>query len=283
MKIIDHQLYRDDGAPYPFKPSPNTGSKLQTPYYVVIHYTAGPNANHAVNWLTNPASGASAHLVIGRDGAIAQLVRFDTIAWHAGTSSWDGLSGLNKYSIGIELDNAGPLSRVGDQWAAWFCNTYSNDQVIEAVHKNRTALQGWQMYTPEQLFTALKVCMLLVEHYQLRDILGHDDIAPQRKTDPGPAFPMESFRSRLFGRASQDDDAPVIYQTTSLLNIRSGPGAEYPQIQGSPLPKGARLTAHQVQGNWRFVEVLDNVNGMVDLEGWVQSRYIMPEENIAAE
>lgn len=275
MKIVDHQLCQDDGTPYPYQPSPNVGGQLSELYYLVMHYTAGPSAEQAVNWLTNPAARASAHLVIGRDGGITQLVKFDTVAWHAGRSSWNGLSGLNKYSIGIELDNAGPVTRSGNQWKAWFSGgVYEDNEVIEAIHKNRSTMQGWQLYTPDQLYAALEVSAVLTQHYQLRDILGHDDIAPRRKTDPGPAFPMDAFRSRLFGRDDEAENEKSAYETTITLNIRSGPGTQHGLVEGGPLPRGTRVMVEEVEGNWCFVEVLDDVDGMMDLEGWVSAKYI---------
>ena len=93
--------------------SPNTkgediSAKLDT---VIIHYTAGTSAKGSAAWLCNPQAGASAHLVIGREGEIYQLIPFTTKAWHAGVSQYQGRKGFNNYSIGIELDNAGPLKR----------------------------------------------------------------------------------------------------------------------------------------------------------------------------
>lgn len=272
MKIENHLLYKDDNTPYPYRSSPNKGGTLE-PRYLVMHYTAGPNAAHAINWLVNPQAQASAHLVIARDGSITQLVPFNIKAWHAGQSQWQGLRGLNNYSIGIELDNAGPLTRKGDVWYAWFGDTYPNEQVVEATHKNETSPRGWQLYTPEQLFSALEVSSLLVQYYKLEDIVGHDDIAPGRKSDPGPAFPMDTFRSRVFGRGDSEEDNAV-FQTTSELNIRVGPGSNYDALPASPLPKGTRMTILEKNGLWRKVDVLDTVKGFMDIEGWVHSRYI---------
>lgn len=279
MKIINHQLCQDDGTPYPFRESPNKGGTMQ-PKYLVMHYTAGPNAEQAIKWLINPTAQASAHLVIGRDGGITQLVPFNIVAWHAGKSEWQGIVGLNSHSIGIELDNTGPLSRSGNDWVAWFGTRYPSEQVIEAAHKFAPGeIRGWQLYTPDQLFAAIEVSNLLVRHYQLKDVLGHEDIAPGRKSDPGPAFPMENFRSRLFGRPDEPDieqqpEQPKVYRTTSKLNVRSGPGSQYPSLEGSPLPRGAKLAKLAEQDGWFKVDVLDIVNGVMDLQGWVHGRYI---------
>jgi N-acetylmuramoyl-L-alanine amidase len=279
MKIIEHRLCQDDGTPYPFRESPNVGGILK-PKYLVMHYTASPSADQAIRWLTNTAASASAHLVIGRDGGITQLVRFDRVAWHAGQSQWNGLTALNNHSIGIEMDNAGPLTRSNGRWTAWFGTSYPPEQVIEAVHKHQTQLTGWQLYTPEQLFTALEVASVLVHEYQLLDVVGHDDIAPGRKSDPGPAFPMDSFRARVFGRGDlgMPDTAPEpakpVYATTTNLNIRSGPGSSFSTLPGSPLPRGARLRLLGTSGSWYQVDVLDTINGIMDLQGWVHSGYV---------
>lgn len=203
MKIIQNRLYKDDDTPYPYKESPNRGGQM-TPEYLVMHYTAGRSALSSINWLTNPTAKASAHLVIGRDGSITQLVPFDTIAWHAGRSSWNGRHGLNQYSLGIELDNAGMLTRHGNKFRAWFGQEFEEHDVIEAVHKHGGSLSGWHLYTAEQLETALEVAAFLIHHYRLKDIVGHDDIAPRRKQDPGPAFPIEKFKMRLFGRQEEE-------------------------------------------------------------------------------
>lgn len=270
MKIIRHRLRQDDGTPYPFRASPNKGGKVEHEY-LVMHYTAGRDAESAIRTLTDPKYKASAHLVIGRDGAITQLVPFDTVAWHAGISSWEGREGLNRLSLGIELDNAGALTRHGTRWRAWFGVEYDDEDVIEAVHKHETTPRGWHLYTPEQLDAALDVATLLVTRYGLRDVVGHDDIAPGRKTDPGPAFPMQSFHARVLGRA---DDMPVQYETMTNLNIRSGPGTQHPAIPGSPLPTGTRVVILAEDGSWRRVDVLEPVGDAADVQGWVHGRYL---------
>jgi N-acetylmuramoyl-L-alanine amidase len=270
MKIVNHRLCQDDGTPYPFVKSPNVGGELLHEY-LVMHYTAGPSATSAVNWLTNKEARASAHLVIGRDGSITQLVPFNRVAWHAGASRWEGREGLNQYSIGIELDNAGRLTRHGDRWRAWFGLEYDEADVIEAVHKHETELCGWHIFSPKQIQVALGAANVLVAKYGLLDVIGHDDIAPHRKSDPGPAFPMENFRAPLVGR---QDDAAVRYETTAVLNIREGPGTQHAPLPGSPLPVGTQLEIVNRKGFWAFVQVLDAIEGIADLEGWVHTHFV---------
>jgi N-acetylmuramoyl-L-alanine amidase len=271
MIVKDHRLCRDDGTPVPFVASPNVGGKVQ-PLYLIMHFTAGRAAKESVQWLTQKQAKASAHLVIGRDGGVTQLVPFDRVAWHAGKSRWLNLTGLNAYSIGIELDNAGLLKRQGGAWTAWFGDTYDPRDVVEAAHQHETTVRGWHAYTAPQLDAAVEVGLALMKEYAFRDVLGHDDVAPQRKVDPGPAFPMASFRARLLGRA--DDGERAVFVTTTELNIRTGPGTEHGKLDVSPLPAATPVDLLERSGNWVRVEVLGAVKGQNDIEGWVHGRYL---------
>ncbi len=271
MKIRRHRLHQDDGTAVRFVRSPNVGGKVDAKY-LVIHYTAGSSAKGAIDSLIDPRAKASAHLVIGRDGAITQLVAFDHVAWHAGRSRWHGLEGLNAHSIGIELDNPGALTRMGDAWVAWFGRRYGSKDVLVAAHKNETFERGWHRYAQRQIQAAIDVSRVLVEKYDLFDVVGHDDIAPGRKLDPGPTFPMDQYRARVMGRR---DDAPGHFETTTALNIREGPGIGYPKLPAAPLKQGSQLYIVQETGSWRYVDVLDE-SGMPTLTGWVHGDYIRP-------
>ena len=270
MRVQNHRLF-DDAGQVPLHKSDNIGGAL-SPEYLVIHYTAGRSFDSSVSWLCNPAAKASAHIVIGRNGEIAQLAPFDRVTWHAGVSQWLGRSGANNFSIGIELDNGGKLDRVGSKWRAWFGDDYSDDEVLVACHRNGGPECGWHAFTPQQLESTIEVAAALVSHYGLRDILGHEDISPGRKTDPGPAFPMASLRARIMGRA--DDSADMV--TATALNLRAGPGVQHAKVIDTPLPQGARLDIVGEQGEWRAVVVLDQQGPLGGLEGWVNGRFLRP-------
>lgn len=197
--IKAHRLEQDDG-PVAFQRSPNGGAAL-TPRFLIIHYTAGISAGGAINWFLNPAASASAHLVIDRDGAVTQMMEFSKVAWHAGKSAWGDITGLNRHSIGIELVNAGKLNKTGSgSWVNWAGNRVADDQVYVLTHKHEHAPAGWQAYTQAQYDAVVEIGLLLRERYDLLDVLGHEDISPGRKIDPGPAFPMISLQSRIIGR-----------------------------------------------------------------------------------
>ncbi|EOR95180.1 N-acetylmuramoyl-L-alanine amidase AmpD [Arcticibacter svalbardensis MN12-7] len=270
MKIQHDLLFADNGKQVPFKATPNMGGTYN-PQYLILHYTAATTTESTLNWFPNPIAQASAHLLIGRDGAITQFLPFNRIAWHAGKSEWAGLVGMNKFSIGIELVNGGRLTRSGDKWVCSVDMRKVPDQeVIMAVHKNETHIAAWQEYTENQLEVSTEIAALLISTYNLKDVLGHEDISPIRKSDPGPAFPMASFRSKTMGREDETIDEFI---TATALNIRSGPATTFPTLT-DPLPPGVKVNVLKTETTWSFVEVLENVNGIMDLEGWVSSKFL---------
>jgi N-acetylmuramoyl-L-alanine amidase len=211
-----------------------------TPRWLVMHYTAGGSASESINWLCNPAAKASAHLVIARDGTVTQLVPFNRVAWRAGLSEWKGVENMNRHSIGIELDNHGFLGTVAPQggWRFRDVAPVAYPHVLMATHKAGKPRGGWHTYTDAQMRAATEVARLLVHTYGLEDVIGHDDIAPGRKTDPGPAFGMEVFKAEVM-RDVWSGAKGRRYRVTETLNVRSGPGTEYGKVWGGPLASGA--------------------------------------------
>ena len=263
MHIEDHRLMDANAAS---APSPNQGGPI-APEYLVIHYTAGASTQGSVAHFLDVQAKASAHLVIGRDGSITQLVPFNRQAWHAGVSTWAGRSGVNNFSIGIELDNAGKLVKAGDAYQAWFGKRYPGSEVIQARHKNEQQDAYWQVYTEPQISTLIEVARVLMQGYGLKDVIGHEDIAPGRKTDPGPAFPMQSFKAFVMGR--QDCDAPLCKVSVQLLNIRSGPGSQFETVAPA-LTLGTPLRLLEMRDLWANVALADGSG----VQGWVRNTFI---------
>lgn len=207
VKVIGDRMHRDSGEPIDLRLSPNFSNREHKEIVaIVLHYTAGRSFEQSVAWLRNPKAKASPHFVSGEDAQVAQLVPLDRVAWHAGESEWqDGdrkLAGLNDYSIGIELDNPGMLTKTADGWRTYFGRFVPNERVVIDDHKNAPGKErGWCSYPEAQFDACYELCEALIDAFPtIRMVLGHDDIAPGRKWDPGPGFPMERLRSMLFGR-----------------------------------------------------------------------------------
>jgi N-acetylmuramoyl-L-alanine amidase len=275
MKVTNHVL-DSDRIDRTYIDCPKRGGPLQKPDTIIIHYTGGVSARSATQWLCEGPVQASAHIVIDREsGTIYQLVPFDTEAWHAGRSSYtfpDGTkrSGFNSCSIGIELDNAGPLTKTGSGYQSWSGHTYPVEQTVLATHRNGSEERYWHTFSEIQMQVLEEVCLLLKTEYGITHILGHDEIAPTRKTDPGPAFPMDSFRHHiLYSDRNQDEgDEPdeLLGRVTShRLNIRSGPSGEERTI-ADPLAKNDEVTILEKKSGWLRVRS--------EIEGWVWGKYI---------
>jgi len=200
FNVTNHRLAKG-GSGVGFINSPNKGGKLN-PRFLVIHYTAsGPDADIA-HYFAQMAARVSAHLVVRRDGSVTQCVPFNRVAWHAGKSAWtakDGTlySGLNNWAIGIEIENWGPLSRKEGGWLSWTGTRVDGSKAIEARHKFGAPDCGWETFTPAQVETVVSAARAICSTYAIEDIVGHDDIAPGRKSDPGPAWDMQGFKAKV--------------------------------------------------------------------------------------
>ncbi|MGR3614991.1 MAG: N-acetylmuramoyl-L-alanine amidase [Paracoccaceae bacterium] len=145
------------GAQAIWHPSPNHGPRRDglTPQYVVLHYTAMIDAQAALQRLCDPEFQVSAHYLIGRDGTLWLMVPEHLRAWHAGAGEWAGNTDINSRSIGIELDNRGD-------------HPFPARQMACLEHILRGIMHRWSI-PPE-------------------GVIGHSDMAPGRKWDPGQHF-----------------------------------------------------------------------------------------------
>ncbi len=142
------------------RPSPNQDARAAAIDMLVLHYTDMRSAEEALDRLTDPAAKVSAHYTIDEDGTVYAHVPESARAWHAGASSWKGAGDLNSRSIGIELVNP------GHQW-------------------------GYRPFPEAQIGALVALAREIVARHGIprERVLGHSDIAPTRKQDPGELFP----------------------------------------------------------------------------------------------
>ena len=150
-----------------FNPKKRTYKKI---IFIIFHYTGMKKESETINRLTNIQSEVSSHYLIKNNGIILTLVPDLYEAWHAGKSSWKNYKSLNQNSIGIEITNPG--------------------------HKF-----GYKKFSKKQIFSLLKLSKFLMKKYKInnKNILGHSDIAPERKKDPGEKFPWEYLSKNNIG------------------------------------------------------------------------------------
>ena len=175
--------------------------EITVPEVVVLHYTASGHFQHTVDRLATSPD-LSVHFVVGRAGEIVQLVPCDRRAYHAGLSEWKGKERVNAFSIGIEIINWGWLK--AQQTNQDLLLTHVDTEVhktgaVFSKHKNETTARWWQSYTGTQISAVRKLVIALCKAYNLTvdEVVGHNDIAPKRKVDPGPAWPMEEFKHEV--------------------------------------------------------------------------------------
>jgi N-acetylmuramoyl-L-alanine amidase len=150
-------------------PSPNFNERKLPLTMIVLHYTGMVDARMALERLCDPLAEVSAHYLVDEDGTIHRLVAEDKRAWHAGQSRWRGIEDINSASIGIELVNPG--------------------------HQF-----GYRPFTEEQIDALIPLVSAIKERHGITrgNVVGHSDIAPMRKQDPGELFPWNRLaRVRL--------------------------------------------------------------------------------------
>ena len=153
--------------------SPNFNSKKRTSKqikFIIFHYTGMKRESLAINRLINIQSEVSCHYLVKNNGKIIKLVPDLYVAWHAGKSSWKNYKSLNQNSIGIEITNPG--------------------------HR-----LGYRKFSKKQISSLIKLSKILIKKYKLspKNILGHSDIAPERKKDPGEKFPWKLLSKNKVG------------------------------------------------------------------------------------
>jgi N-acetylmuramoyl-L-alanine amidase len=144
--------------------------KLNNIKFIIFHYTGMKKEIDAINKLTNEESKVSSHYFIKKNGEILTLVPDLYISWHAGISSWKKFKSINKYSIGIEISNIG--------------HDYD--------YKN---------FKKKQIKSIVRLSNFLIKKYKIKStfILGHSDISPDRKIDPGEKFPWKYLAKKKIG------------------------------------------------------------------------------------
>lgn len=170
------------------------------PRGAVVHFTAGSRPGS----LDFGRKMGHAYLMIQEDGTILQAHPLDRWGYHCGESSWPGLgSGLSDQLVGIEIAAAGRLEKVSGGYRSWFGTLIPEDQVRLSVSKQNIQAGAYQKYTLAQEASLTRLLLWLKSNnpdvFKLEYVLGHDEIAPKRKNDPGAALSltMPEYRSFL--------------------------------------------------------------------------------------
>ncbi len=203
------------------RPSPNQDERPCPVDTLILHYTGMQSAEAAIARLRDTEARVSSHYVVDEAGVVFRLVPEARRAWHAGVSYWRGRTGLNDCSIGIEIVNP------GHEW-------------------------GYRAFPAVQIEAVRALCVRIVERHDIpaRNVVGHSDVAPNRKQDPGELFPWQALAAAGIGL--WPDGAAAVEGDVAVLLARLGydPGLEQSVV----------LTAFQ--RHWRP----EAVTGVADAE-----------------
>jgi N-acetylmuramoyl-L-alanine amidase len=160
-------------------PSPNFDARTAPPDILVLHYTGMKTGPEALDRLRDPVAKVSSHYMVEEDGRIFRLVPEERRAWHAGVSYWKGERNINGVSIGVEIVNP------GHEW-------------------------GYRPFPDAQIAAVIALVADIRTRWQIPDdrIVGHSDVAPERKDDPGELFPWKRIADAGHGLWVEATPAP---------------------------------------------------------------------------
>ena len=220
--------------------------KLEQIKFILFHYTGMAKEKDAIKKLTSFESKVSSHYFIKNNGEILNLVPDLYIAWHAGSSSWGNYKSINKHSIGIEISNPG--------------------------HNH-----NYNKFKKKQIQSILKLTKYLIKKYKIKSrfILGHSDVAPDRKKDPGEKFPWKYLSRKKIGYwhdlnqkkllKERDKKIEEIDKSIFIKNLNK---LGYPKKSGIKNIKYTKVLTEAFQRRFRP----DLINGIIDRECLIISK-----------
>ena len=223
--------------------SPNFDERTLPISYLVLHYTGMETGADAIKRLCDPVAKVSAHYAVEEDGQIFQLVDEDKRAWHAGISQWQGESNINSASIGIEIVNGG--------------HDFLNDN-------------GQLPPFPDvQINALIPLCKDIMSRHGNLTVLGHSDIAPARKIDPGEHFPWQGLAAAGIGiwPAIDTQDKRILFEQGSRDR-----GVAIVQRGLAYIGYCARVTGVMDENTVQIVQALqrryrpDQMDGIIDIQ-----------------
>jgi N-acetylmuramoyl-L-alanine amidase len=169
-------------------PSPNWDERMLPVTMVVLHYTGMQRAEDALERMCDAKAKVSAHYMIDEDGTVTRMVPEEKRAWHAGKSYWRGITDVNSASVGIELVNP------GHEW-------------------------GYRPFTDAQMEALVPLLAEIVQRHQIpiANVVGHSDIAPARKEDPGELFEWEMLARYKLALKTPKPRISLIYDEPSAF------------------------------------------------------------------
>lgn len=217
------------------RPSPNHDErKADAVDFLILHYTGMTSGPEALARLCDPDAKVSAHYLVEEDGRVFQLVDEKRRAWHAGVSAWDGMGDLNSRSVGVEIVNPG--------------------------HEF-----GYRAFPDAQIMAVEALCLAILSRHPIpaAHVLGHSDIAPDRKRDPGERFPWRRLAAAGIGLWPADVETPSPWPTlgpggkgASVVALRERLARfGYPLAGGEAYDRALRDVVTAFQRHWRPARV----------------------------
>lgn len=234
MTIKTAQIYSPN-----FNPKKRKISEIK---YIIIHYTGMRTEKKAIEKLTNIQSEVACHYFIKTNGSVIKMVPELYSAWHAGKSYWKNLKSLNKDSLGIEVSNPG--------------------------HNF-----GYKKFKQKQILSLINLIRLIKKKFKIKNenILGHSDISPKRKKDPGEKFPWKLLAKKKL----------ALWHTASSEKLKTKRGLKCNTLEIQQFKKRVKKIGYR-NANLKTITIAfqrrfrpELINGLIDQESFIISKNIV--------
>lgn len=232
---------------------------------MIIIKSESNQLTHSTGYINGNNVESPAHVLINRDGLVTQFIPFNERTHQTIDGSWEGIKNLPSRSVIITFENYGRLEKQGDHFITICGKVVETTDVFTGIHQNEESLSYWQKFTESQVLIAEKIIRCLTTTYQVKYILGYEEVCPGLQTDPGPAFPLEIMRRKIMKEnlvdQSEEHSIINIAQQVDLSSIINNQNMEDDEKKDAKI-----VNIRRKSGGWYKVNI--------DLGGFIKEEWV---------
>ena len=268
MELINHSLnalHRNQiQHGFETRSEVSEGVNLKCVDMIIIKSTTNQLLDNSGN-INGNITNSPTHVLIDRDGLVTQFIPFNEQLPVAITGSWEGMKDLTSRSIILTFVNNGRLQKQGENFVSLEGTTIDKTDVFTGIHQNEESLSYWQKFTDSQVTVAEKIIRCLTSAYQVKYILGYEEVCPGLQTDPGPAFPLEIMRRKVM--KDQQRELSTVLNFKNTMNQLELNSVLRDDVMALKAERNAKIVnIRRKNGGWYKVNI--------DLGGFIKEEWI---------
>lgn len=273
MELVNHSLILTNQLTYEVADSGNGEAvaiaerqpEVMESVDMILIKSGTNQLTHNTGYINGNNVESHAHILINRDGLVSQFIPFNEKIAHPIEGSWEGIKDLASKSVTIMFENYGRLVKQGEDYVSACGHTIETTDVFTGIHQNEESLSYWQKFTESQIQLAEKIIRCLSSAYQVKYILGYEEVCPGLQTDPGPAFPLEIMRRKIMkGNFINQSERPSMINIAEQVDLSSIINSQH--IDDAHRKDAKIVNIRRKSGGWYKVNI--------DLGGFIKEEWV---------